>query len=295
MIPRWIGFAVLGLLAVVPAIAGAEGVELSARGELAAAYVNLDDAGKDVIQGGEASDFWILGGGGAVGVAWQSLNLQADFSAEGTLDEKTADDTYLHSYGGGLHVGWRNPERGFFGAFGSVGYLEINNAHGKDPDTVAWGVGLEGQVFFEPATLYLQAGYLDRESILAGGDIDALKNAGFARSVGRYFCGENCKLEAEISYAQGKMDPDVDTVWILGWGAEAEYRPDGWPVSGFLGYTGARYDQDDDDDVLYEHRIGFGVRVYFGQESLKANDRNGVSLELPRYLEWNGQIAGALE
>jgi hypothetical protein len=47
--------------------------------------------------------------------------------------------------------------------------------------------------------------------------------------------------------------------------------------------------------VLYEHRIGFGVRVYFGQESLRANDRHGASLDLPRYLEWNGQIAGALE
>jgi hypothetical protein len=53
--------------------------------------------------------------------------------------------------------------------------------------------------------------------------------------------------------------------------------------------------QDDDQDVLYEHRIGFGVRAYFGQESLESNDRHGASLHLPRYLEWNGQIAGALE
>jgi len=295
MIYRWIGFALVGCCVALPAMGGEEGVELSAKGELAATYLKLDDDGKDVIQGGEVSDYWILGGGGALGVAWQALNLQADFSAEGRLDERSADDTYRHSYGGGLHVGWRNPERGSFGAFGGVGKLEINNAHGKDPDTVAWGVGLEGQVFFEPSTLYLQAGYLDRESISSGGDIDALKNAGFARAVGRYFCSDNCKLEAEVSYAQGKMDPDEDRVWILGWGADAEFRPGGWPVSGFLGYTGARYDQDDDDDVLYEHRVGIGVRVYFGQESLEANDRNGVSLELPRYLEWNGQVAGALE
>lgn len=295
MIPSRIGFAVVGILVAFPAIGGEEGVNLSARGEFAGTFLYLDDDGKEVIQGGEASNYWLLGGGGALGVTWRELNLQVDFSAEGTLDERSADDTYLHSFGGGLHFGWRDPERGSFGVFGSAGNFEINNTGGEDPDTVVWGAGLEGQVFFEPSTLYLQAGYLDRESLSSGGDIDALKNAGFARAIGRYLCTDDCKLEAEVSYTQGKMDPDEDTVWILGWGAEAEYRPGGWPVSGFLGYTGARYDQDDDDDVLYEHRVSLGVRVYFGPESLAANDRNGVSLDLPRYLEWNGQVAGALE
>jgi hypothetical protein len=257
--------------------------------------LHLDDNGKKVIQDGEASDYWTLMGGGALDVAWRALNLQADFSAEGNLDEKSADDTYQHSYGGGLHVGWRDPERGSFGAFGTVGHVKINNVGGDDPDTVAWGAGLEGQAFFDPFTLYLQAGYLDREPRSSGGDVDALKNAGFGRAVGRYFFGGDFKLEAEASYTQGEMDPDEDNVWILGWRAAAEYRLGGTPVSGLLGYTGARYDQDDDSDVLYEHRIGFGVRFYFGQESLETNDRNGVSLDLPRYLEWNGQIAGALE
>jgi hypothetical protein len=176
-----------------------------------------------------------------------------------------------------------------------VGSVQINNVGDNDPDTVVFGVGLEGQLFFDSLTLYLQGGYLDRQSIASGGDVDALKNAGFARLVGRYFLGDHLKLEPEVSYTQGKMDPDVDKVWILGWGADVEYRLGDTPVSGFVAYTGAHYDQSDDDDKLYEHRIGFGVRVYFGQESLEANDRHGVSLDLPRYLEWNGQIAGALE
>jgi hypothetical protein len=91
------------------------------------------------------------------------------------------------------------------------------------------------------------------------------------------------------------MDPDGDKIWLLDWAVGGEARCPGTPVAGFIGYTGARYDQSDDDDVLYEHRIGFGVRVYFGRPTLRANDRRGASLELPRYLEWNGQIAGALE
>ena len=297
MIRGLIGFAVVGVLVAPPAMgeAGGEGVKLSGRGEFRATYLHLDDRGKNVIQDGEASDYWILGGEGAFDVAWRALNLQADFSAEATLDERSADDTYQHSYGGGLHVGWRDPGLGSFGAFGTVGHVKINNVGGNDPDTVAWGVGLEGQAFFDPTTLYLQAGYLDREPRSNGGDVDALKNAGSVRAIGRYFYGNDFKLEAEASYTQGKMDPDEDNVWILGWRADVEVRLGGTPVSGFVGYTGARYYQDDDSDVLYEHRIAFGVRVYFGQESLKANDRNGVSLDLPRTLERNGQIAGALE
>lgn len=295
MIRELSGFVVVSVLVASPAMSEGDGIALSGRAEFLATYLHLDDAGKKVIQGGEASHYWILGGGGAVDVAWRALNLQADFAAEGTLGEKSADDTYQRSYGGGLHVGWRDPERGSVGAFGGVGHLKINDEGGSDPGTVAWGVGLEGQAFFDSFTLYLQAGYLDRESVSSGGDVDALKNAGFGRAVGRYFCGDDLQFEAEVSYAQGKMDADLDDVWILGWGADAEYRLSGTRFSGFVGYTGARYDQSDDSDVLYEHRIGFGVRVYFGQESVKTHDRGGASLDLPRYLEWNGQIAGALE
>jgi len=295
MFRRLSGFAVLGVLVASPAMSGDEDIALSGRTELRATYLNLDDAGKHVIQGGEASDYWILGGGGALDLTWRALNLQADFSAEGALDERSADDTYRNSYGGGLHVGWRDPERGSLGAFGGGGRVKIHDVGSSDPATTAWGAGLEGQVFFDPFTLYLQAGYLDRETVSSGGDVDALKNAGFARVVGRYFCGDDFQLETEASYTQGKMDPDVDGVWVLGWSADAEYRLRGTPVGIFLDYTGARYDQDDDSDVLFEHRIGLGVRVYFGQKSIKANDRNGVSLDLPRYLEWNGQIAGPLE
>jgi len=295
MIRRAIASAGAGFLIASPALAAGQRVEWSGRGELAATYLNLDDAGKGVIQDDEASDFWTLKGGGALDVAWKTLNLQADFLAEGKLDERSANDTYEHSVGGGLHVGWRDPERGSAGAFGSVGEVETHERGASDPDTVVWAVGLEGQAFLDRFTLAAQAGYFDRESVASGGDVNALKNAGFGRLVGRYFPADDLRLETELSYAQGKMDPDEDDVWILGWGLGLEYRLGRSPLSGFVGYTGARYYQKDDWDALYEHRIGFGLRFYFGQPSLLANDRHGASLDLPRYLEWNGQAAGALE
>lgn len=295
MLARSIGFALVALLLTPAAPLADEDTVFSGRGQLRATYLTLDDAEKNVIQGGEASDYWLLGGEGAIDAGWRALHLQADFSGEVNLDERSADDTYEHAYGGGLHIGWRDPATGSLGAFGSAGRVEIHDTGSSDPSSVAWGVGLEGQVFFERVTLYLQGGFVDREPVSHGGDVDALQDAGFGRVVGRYFCGDKLKLESEASLAQGEMDPDSDTVWIVGWGAEVEYRIGALPVSAFAGYSGARYDQDDDSDVLYEHRIHFGVRIYFGQDSLETNDRKGVSLDLPRYLGWNGQVAGALE
>jgi len=297
MLLRLMGLAGAGVLLACPALGmgGADGVALSARGEFRATYLHLDDRGERVIQGGEASNLWTLGGGGWLDASWRALHLQLDFSGEGSVDHRSADDTYLGSFGGGLHAGWRNPDLGSLGLFGAVGNVKINDRDGSDPETVVWGVGLEGQAFFDATTLYLQSGYLDRQSLSSGGDVGALNNAGFVRAVGRYFWREDLELEAEASFAAGTMDPDRDDVLIVGWRAEVEYRLRDTPIAGFVGYTGAYYNQSDDDDELFEHRIGFGVRAYFGQPSLEANDRRGASLDLPRYLEWNGQTAGALE
>jgi hypothetical protein len=292
-----VGPALVGILLATPARGAADGVELSGKAELIATYVHLDDIHQNapVIQPKEAENLWTLGGGGALDAAHGAWHLQADFSGEGTVHNRSEDDTYQGSFGGGLHAGWRDPELGSLGAFGAAGNVGINDLDGSDRKTIAWGVGLEGQLYLDATTLYLQAGYLDREPVSSGGDVNALKNAGFGRLVGRYFCGDDLGFEAEASYAQGKMDPDGDNVLIAGWGADVEYRLGSTPVAGFLGYTGAYYFQDDDSDKMLEHRIGFGVRVYFGQPSLKANDRHGVSLDLPRYLQWNGVIAGPLE
>jgi hypothetical protein len=296
MIQRLLGCTVVGVLLASPALCDdAEAVGWGARGELVATYLDLDDNGKDVIQGGEASNLWTLGGGGWLDTSWRALHLQGDFSGEGTLNHRSADDTYLGSYGGGLHAGWRNPELGSFGAFGAVGKVMINDRDGKDPDTIAWGVGGEGQLFFDVATLYLQAGFVDRQSLTSGGDVGALNNAGFVRGLGRYFPKDDLRLEAEASYADGSMDPDGDDVFIVGWGVEAEYRLHDTPFAAFAGYHGRYYNQEDDWDKLYEHRISFGLRLYFGQGTLLANDRHGASLDLPPYLEWNGQTSGALE
>jgi hypothetical protein len=286
-------FFLVGTLLAMPARADAD-VQLSGLAEFVASYLHLGDR-NGVIQADEAGNFWTLGGGGALDAAFGPVHLQVDFSGEGTVTNRSSNSTYLNSYGGGFHAGWRDPEIGSLGAFGGVGNVKISDLGGQDQETIAWGIGLEGQLYAGPVTLYLQGGYLDRETIKQGGDINALKNAGVVRGVARWFVLEDLVLAAEASYAQGQMDPDGDRVLIAGWGAEAEYRLPHTPIAAFLGYTGAYYFQNDDIDKVFEHRVGFGVRAYFGQASLKANDRHGVSLDLPRYLHWNGVIAGPLE
>ncbi len=294
-----VGPALVGILLATSARGADDGVKLSGMGEFIATYLHPDAIGDNaagpIIQSDEAKNIWTLGGAGALDAAHGVWHLQADFSGEATANHRSKDDTYLGSFGGGLHAGWRDPELGSLGAFGGAGNLRINDDSGLDRKTVAWGIGLEGQLYLDPVTLYLQSGYLDRQTASNGGDKNVLKNAGFVRLVGRFFCGDDFKLEGEASYAQGKMDPDEDNVLIPGWGVEIEYRLPGTPISGFAGYTGAYYFQDDDTDKLFEHRGVFGVRVYIGQPSLRANDRRGASLDLPRYLQWSGITAGVLE
>jgi hypothetical protein len=287
--------ALVGVLLATPARGADDGLKLSGTGEFNANYVHFTEKTPAVIQPEEASNLWTVGGAGALDAALGVWHLQADFSGEGTVHNRSADDTYQGSLGGGLHAGWRDPELGSLGVFGSMSQLTINDRGNADPRFYAWMAGGEYQLFLGPGTLFVQSGFLQRESPSQGGDDGAIKDAGFVRMGGRYFWGDDLKLEVEGSYAKGKMDPDLDNVVIWDWGAEIEYRLPGTPLAGFLEYTGAHHFEDDDNDKLLETRIGFGVRVYLGQPSLKANDRQGASFDLPRYVQWNGVTAGTLE
>jgi hypothetical protein len=291
-----IGPFLVGALLARPVRSGAdEPLELSGTGEVIASYLNLSDFSSSVLQPEEAKNLWTMGGRGALDAALGSLHLEAEFSGEGTVHNADQDDTYLGSFGGALHAGWRNPEVGSLGAFGGAGNLKINDFDGKDRRTIAYAVGGEGQLYFDPVTLYAQVGYLDRETAKHGGDKNVLKNAPFFRLVGRFFPCDDVEFNLQAAFAHGKMDPDEDNLFLGDWAAGVEARIPGIPLSGFLQYTGAYYFQDDDSDKLLESRIGFGLRFYFEERSLKANDRRGVSLDMPRYLQWGGITGGPLE
>ena len=64
-----------------------------------------------------------------------------------------------YSYQGAVHLSWRNPMSGLFGAFGGMG--TSNQAQGFGFDTDFRFVGGEGQVYLDNMTFYAQGGYVD--------------------------------------------------------------------------------------------------------------------------------------
>ena len=286
--------AFVASLATSPASAADGAFVVTGVGELRTSYVRFSDPDGDVLEPGESHHLWSVGAGGSVDVAIGAVHVQADFGGDTVPRRSNADDTVEGSYVGGLHVGVRDPERGAIGLFGSAGKISIRDQGAGDAGSVPWSIGLEGAAFFDRATTVLQGGYVDRDS-LPDSDPDALKNASFVRTELRLFPRDDVRLAGSIGLMRGRMDADDDAVYAIDWSAGAEGLIPGAPVSGFLRYAGAYFDQSDDNDVLVDHRIVFGLRYYFGTTSLIAHDRNGASFELPRTMEWNSVIAGPLE
>lgn len=291
---RHLAGAFLVLLAGAGYATDAPAAALSGVGELAATYLRHSDPDGSVLQGGEASDLWTLGGRASVDLALDALHMQADFGGDSSVRTRDADDTYEGSWGAALHVNARDSERGAIGVFGSLGRLGIHDLDARDPHSNVWSIGLEGAAFLDRITAVGQAGYLDRTHS-RGADRDALERGRFVRAELRWFPRDDVRLAGAAGYLGGRMDDDADHVWAIDWMGEAEaVLPEGI-VGGFVRYAGGYYHQSDDIDELVEHRIIFGLRAYFGQASRLAHDRSGATFEAPRALQWNGVIAGPLE
>ena len=103
-------------------------------------------------------------------------------------------------------------------------------------------------------------------------------------------------FQAELSYAKGSQDGGGGArPWdmsVIGWGARFERMFHGGPLTGFLAYEGAYYDNEGassgfaDDGQFAEHVILLGAKLQFGTESLKANDRYGATLDIPNIGRW---------
>lgn len=130
-----------------------------------------------------------------------------------------------------------------------------------DDEATLWGVGVEGKVNTDMASLYLQFGY---------GRADDLDGVDFwgARAEGNLFLNDNVRLGAHGGYASANGGGDLD-VWNAG--VDAEYQFANAPVSAFAGYE--RGELSDIDLTSDTFRIG--ARFTFGG-SLRDRDRAGV-------------------
>ena len=245
----------------------------------------------------DSYDGWVLGGA-ARGTYWWSRNatVQLDAQGEGTsfrIPEGAGGHMSEHGYLVGAHASWRDARYlwGVFGAAGDTTGLTPLLAGMSSASSVRHGlVGLEGQAYLGPLTLYGQVGYDTSVGSPLFGNTDSV-HAWFVRGTGRYNVTPNTRLEGTVLYANGKIDA-VSSVVLPGgsfdiWVARAkvEHKLTNSPFSIFAAYDWARttYDHgflsNSRFDVTNQKLVG-GVRLYLNEGTLQWNDNKGTTLDI---------------
>jgi hypothetical protein len=212
---------------------------------------------------------------------WRSVSMQIDSASEYYF--KMNDHTDAKSSNVlGMHLSYRNPNRGLLGVFGGYAWSSVKTGHDNSGKYEMAMVGAEAQAYFGNLTLYGQVGYGNNTK---GDSGEGFNEGWFTRGVARYFFRPDTKLEAELSYAQA--DPYIDgndKGKFTGWGVSLDHKlfdVRSYPVYGTLGYRGAYYDATTEGDHATEHVFKAGIKVMFGANTLQQNDRYGATLDLP--------------
>lgn len=268
-----------GLLMATRALADDPATDLLTAGtiQVGAGWTLLGESNEEQEDESDDQHYPTVGGAGAISIPLSGgFSAQADLAGEHNFIDADDDDNQTGMIFGGAHLSWRDPEQGLVGVFGGVGRGWTERSHN---DTYGSWIGVEGQAYFDAATLYLQAARVS-------GNVDDTEEdfrpAFLVRAVGRYFVDDNSRIEVETGYANANnaIDDD-DDMWAISWGVRYDRRigDGGW--HGFGGYRGTYYDTTTEGEELTEHVFSIGVSYLFGAESMKANDRRGATLDQP--------------
>ena len=221
----------------------------------------------------------------------ESLSGQMDVDVEINtsllLESSDADTSNMeHAFQGIFHLSSRDPNTGLIGAFGGAGQ-GAGDANGEYPFYV---IGGEAQLYLQDFTLYAQGGYFDTTSESTHDD-DGMKDSIFGRGVVRWFLDENTRLQGEVSYADGTVDSNDDGN-VVEWAVRYDTVLEGLPLIGdtgvFVGYRGARFENEDENDEFTDHTVMVGFRHAFGGSTMKEIDRVGATLDAPTIGRWVG-------
>ena len=234
--------------------------------------------------GTENSRAWVLGGAGRVNY-WWSPNASVQFDVQGDGANYTGQTSgpsrfSAQSYLIAAHASWRD-QRGLIGVFAGAGDASPDELM---PAAVRHGIGgVEGQLYWNAFTLYGQAGY---DTTIGGlssgpGTLDTVW-AWFVRGTARYYATPNLRLEGTLFYANGSHDftvgaPNVGFDTLL-WRGKVEYKFDMSPFAIFGTYQGTRTSFT--PERVYDHRVLAGLRIYFGDQTLRGNDTSGATLDI---------------
>jgi hypothetical protein len=255
---------------------------------------------------------WLFNGAGRVNW-WIGPNLSTQFDVWGGADDfgrtsSNGNGGVIANVNLGGHVSYRQPEQYLVGLFGAVGGIGSNaNCCNGGAGFTHGTLGLEGQWYSGPITLYGQGGV---QTNLSDGQGGGNYTAWFVRVVGRYFLNENLRLEAFGMYAQGQTSASEDffpTSFInradkfdmthLVWGASVEKKFDGSPFAVFARYEGSWTEFRTSFDTGYspfnnfigdqanrghtmENLFKVGFRLYLNENTLRYNDRMGTTLDI---------------
>ena len=263
--------AVLLLGSVSPAIAGAA-PDVQASFTLGTGIFDYDSTDGDISTDG------IVTAAASLRKRFDAWSAQVDFTGEWAQVNSEDYDLYDSMQGIGGHVTYNFGGAGTLGAFAGWGT-------GRPTDEEAWSgawYGLEGQYFCDDLTFYGQAAILDISD--HGGEGEGFDdNAYLFRGVVRYFVTDDTKLELELARVEGDgvIDTDDDDGEATEWGVSAQTRIAEMPLYASIAYRGGNYDATTEDDDAQVHMLTFGLSYMFGTPSLKANDRDGTSLDTP--------------
>jgi len=177
----------------------------------------------------------------------QAVSIQAEAAYADAEDADGVFSGALHLVGdldGGMRVG----------AF--VAAAEV-------ADETAIGGGVEGQVQFERSSLSANAAYATVDDL----DVDIWGLGGDYR----FFVNDNLRIDGGASWAS--IDTPIGSTEAWGVGAGAEFKPESTPFSVFGGWSYAEADEID----VSANTFSLGIRVSFGNATLKDRDREGPS------------------
>jgi hypothetical protein len=264
---RAASLALLAVLGAHPALAAdwsqpapASQMNLTAYGELGAGWARLHAA-----SGSARDGLTTLEGAGYANLSfaerWNTEVEGRGYQIDNGGSQPVSDSGVF------AHVYWRDPEKAALGAF--IGYDALG-LYGQHGDMVSGGV--EGQLYFGNLTLYGQGGLFNSSASSGWLYFDG----GFVRGTARYFATPNLRFQFDAQWAALNNSDHTYALTLVG---TAEYRLNSLPLSGFARVRWDMLNPDLNQD-MDTTTVLFGIRGYFGTDSLIGNDRHGPAMDV---------------
>jgi hypothetical protein len=190
-------------------------------------------------------------------------------TAQGALNFLgSADDDQLET---GWQVAAHAMHDSGIGVFGGLGEADYEN----DDKSDLWFIGGEFRHDFGAGNVLLQAGYLDSNIE----DTAALADAWFVRLAPSFNVSDGVSAGLHAGYADGDIETEGDSGYVVSWGASFDYALDSAPVTLFVAYDGLYMDTS--GAAADEHQVKAGIQISLGGLGDK-------EIDTPEIFRWVG-------